>query len=353
MKRGTLKDKLQAHKPKEDIDTEIGTLCCYYFSAKDLMSLDSSLSKLDKNMEDIEPKEYVRMLAKLTCYPASSVGMEAQRPERYILSDTDVEKLSDTSLEKIALKLLDNPTFESFSENGETKNVFADLHAEHLDTKNQIAKNSELINKHLNSLNSSAFSTTLQSKLFDTSVFGNSLQNQMNQIRESTRALDSISHLSSFPTYVQDIMFSNDDKEKSTESAPHLINKKISLHDREEAKAIPLRELGSKLDQLVEVSAQSLQYITQMNENMRLSAEETKKSSDAASRNSRLTIIFTLISILISIIALKPSWVGIESTSSEQQSKIVNIENATEVPQSDKLNSILTPEEDSSSPLEN
>lgn len=368
MNKKNLKNLLVVLNKKGNVDTELGVLCNFALSGTATFDLDVYLSEAyGKSIRDIEPKAYVRALAKFTCYPLSSLGENGERPKNYQLSDDDLEKLSDLSLENIALLQLKgtNTSSSPDDELDQDRCIFSDIHSQHIKVKNKMSKHQLEMADHIKNLQTSVFSDELQAQLKNTSLLGDSLHQQINQMRSlnvagTTSALDAYNktinphqidlklaigpELAHMKDLVSHSLTTSDALSASVKAADFLSSHTIpepklaptidwgkSFRDKEEARRIPFRELGTKLDKLVNITAQSVQYMNQMNENMRLAAEETKRSSDAASRNVKWTLFLTIVSILISVVALKPSWVGISNSSPEQLLDIGDLKHPTEV----------------------
>ncbi|STO57603.1 hypothetical protein [Grimontia hollisae] len=363
MAKITIKKTILALTKMGNIETELGTLCNFALSGKAAFDLDDYLSEAHgKSIYEIEPKLYVRALAKFTCYPLSSLSADGERPQNYPLGDEDLDKLSDSSLEKIAILQLKGGKNSQLSDVESSKNecVLSAIQTRHIKTKNDISKHHLEMTDYLKNLQSSVFSDELQTQLHTTSLLGDSLHQQINQIRSlniagTTSALDAYNNtihahqrdielalgpeLSHMRDYISPSSAAHEAMSSSIKPSDILssytfpepepfkaIDWAKSFRDKEEAKRVPFRELGTKLDKLVDVTAQSVQYMNQMNENMRLAAEETKRSSDAASRNVKWTLFFTIVSILISVVSLNPSWVGISSSPPKQLPDTVNLE---------------------------
>ncbi|MCH9705606.1 MAG: hypothetical protein K0U15_05735 [Proteobacteria bacterium] len=127
------KNKIKRTLPKLNhehiavVNTRIGTLYLFATRLKDHISLKNEIGA---SIKEITPQEYIKNLIVFVCYPESKLGKEKYRPESYILTTAEIDKLSDEELEYIAKVYLSNNTYlfkkhetnETLSEKEEEEN---------------------------------------------------------------------------------------------------------------------------------------------------------------------------------------------------------------------------------------
>ncbi|KFK53457.1 hypothetical protein [Vibrio vulnificus] len=86
-----------------EVDTEIGKLAVFNYVVRANLDLMKSFKG---DIEGLSGEEYLRLLARFTCYPIDALSEEKQRPDSYVLDEELCANLSLSSLEKIASLIL-------------------------------------------------------------------------------------------------------------------------------------------------------------------------------------------------------------------------------------------------------
>lgn len=278
--------------PIAEIDTQIGRLILYSltFGAQSQMR-----SALIKPIPELTSQVFMRELIKHICYPASSVNEDKDQPAITILTDTQVNNLSDGDFERIASAYLLNNEY-LYSEpidqittatNGDTSIIINDIKYPKLENETSVDYLHRLcgIKQHADEQSNARmikvfrhFSNDLARDIRDTFTMGETL-------RKAVRPL--------IPT--------------SIESQPvNLATNDIATLARQnqERNLKPLNDLADKLDKLIDNTSLAANFMVESNEVQTSIAEELKVSGDKAASYSRANLNISILIIILTVVSI-------------------------------------------------
>lgn len=100
--------KLMDVEPCSCFDTSMGRLCLFCYSIKDI---EAHRELLGGNIEECSSSEYVRTMAMFVCFPESELREGKYKPKEPVLTNEDVNRLSDGDLDIIAIEIIRNYKF--------------------------------------------------------------------------------------------------------------------------------------------------------------------------------------------------------------------------------------------------
>ncbi|HAT8500793.1 TPA: hypothetical protein I7212_14210 [Vibrio vulnificus] len=354
-----------------EVDTEIGKLAVFNYVVRANLDLMKSFKG---DIEGLSGEEYLRLLARFTCYPIDTLSEDKQRPDSYVLDEELCAKLSRSSLENIASLILRKGEEKT---SGNELNAIEALHERHVkqhkDTvsraktyadsvfSNQIGKQYQDLNilgksleEQLKTIKSSTYLVddtiknimqsspeqewmhrlaTQGSVARDTwsdyvkSIIPNSptsdIQSFLSQDNPALSAVKNIEYFASLPPHlkaIHDIMPANLKSINDSVLAANQVGKaehiKPIISSESHLELPTLSDLAyavgptavdrtnERLDTLIDVSIENNSYIQEQTNVQRETAEETKKSSDAAKKFSWWTFIISFIATIATIIGV-------------------------------------------------
>lgn len=309
------------------VETAIGELHVFYLSVKDYQEIEGNL---DSSIEEADEERYLNEFIKHSSFPSHSLD-EEYKPKEPVLTDDEVSKLAASEIDKIIQLYIDNSphlykkqirnsenddegnTRISYSygeveyPRNEDESLKAYLHRlvvlEEKKRREQQKKLTESI------IGRSNFSHGLDKNIMSTLSLGESLSRFTDQIHsplgDALKAYksplqDTIDRISKITSPTDSILKSIEpiqpiDSERNIQDMY-----KIERENRER----PFRDLGEKLDELVELSSESTKFMVEMNKSQTQMANELKQSGDQASKHSKLNIYFSVVVIILTVIGL-------------------------------------------------
>ncbi|EPW7381519.1 hypothetical protein ACWO80_000133 [Vibrio cholerae] len=357
-----------------EVDTEIGKLAVFNYVVRANLDLMKSFKG---DIEGLSGEEYLRLLARFTCYPIDVLSEEKQRPDSYVLDEELCANLSIGSLEKIASLIL---------RKGEEKTIGNELNAIEALHERHVKQHKDSVSRAKNYADS-VFSNQIGKQYQDLNILGKSLEEQLKAIQSSTYLVDStiknimqsspeqewmhrlatqgsavsvasdtwndyvksiipnsptsdirsflsqdhpalsvaknIEHFASLPSHlktIDDIMPANLKSINDSLSVANQVEKAEHIkpivpprtHFQFPKFSDPELALGptavdrtnQRLDRLIDVSIENNSYIQEQTNVQRETAEETKKSSDAAKKFSWWTFIISFIAAVATVISV-------------------------------------------------
>ncbi|OUR73082.1 hypothetical protein A9Q78_05615 [Methylophaga sp. 41_12_T18] len=282
------------------IETSIGELCVFGINVKGQTELHKNL---DSSLEDCIPADFIRNLCVYVCFPKDSLKEEKYEPDKPILTNEDVSKLTEDELEKIAGIYIDNNEYlfkklefnKKKNEKGEIVNYgeYNEIEQPRNEEETNISylyrlsileiekhkKQMEDIFKSVSGIGS--FSTNLTDSIKNTLTMGDSLSKAMESIR---------------PISMPEL--------RPIEREPFNIDFAKIERDKEERRLQPFKELSNRLDQLIESSVQASEFMIEANKIQTRVASEIKASGDLTDKHSRKNILLSGIVITLTVIGL-------------------------------------------------
>lgn len=279
------------------------------------------ISDLNGPIESADPTEYIKKLIPYICYPTESLQENKYRPNFPVLSENNVERLSNADLESIAaLFVKENPYLykeqinkSKINEKGDTVaySEFGDVKYPKNDNENNVCYLHRLLcinEKHrievLKSIasrmpNISSFTSGLSSDIVKNLALGNRLGERL-----------------------EDLKSFNTPKAYKFESIDLVDIKRKEEKRRRE----PFDELAEILNSLLDSSIQTSEFIIETNNIQTRIAAEIKAGSDSTDRHSKKNLYLTYVVIFLTIVGLVCSiWSGLSGVSfSDEQQDIMH-----------------------------
>ncbi|MBN8123155.1 hypothetical protein [Vibrio vulnificus] len=354
-----------------EVDTEIGKLAVFNYVVRTNLDLMKSFKG---DIEGLSGEEYLRLLARFTCYPIDTLSEEKQRPDSYVLDEELCAKLSRSSLENIASLILRKGEEKT---SGNELNAIEALHERHVKQHKDTVSRAK-------TYADSVFSNQIGKQYQDLNILGKSLEEQLKTIKSSTYLVDdtiknimqsspeqewmhrlatqgsvardtwsdyvksiipnsptsdirsflsqdhpalsavkNIEYFASLPPHlkaIHDIMPANLKSINDAVLAANQVGKaehiKPIISSESHLELPKLSDLAyavgptavdrtnERLDTLIDVSIENNSYIQEQTNVQRETAEETKKSSDAAKKFSWWTFIISFIATIATIIGV-------------------------------------------------
>ncbi|BDP30900.1 hypothetical protein [Vibrio vulnificus] len=341
-----------------EVDTEIGKLAVFNYVVRTNLDLMKSFKG---DIEGLSGEEYLRLLAQFTCYPIDTLSEEKQRPDSYVLDEELCAKLSRSSLENIASLILKKGEERT---SGNELNAIEALHERHVkqhkDTvsraktyadsvfSNQIGEQYQDLNilgksleEQLKTIKSSTYLVDdtiknimqslpeqewmhrLATQGSAVSIATSDIRSLLAQDHPALSAVKNIEYFASLPPHlkaIHDIMPANQKSINDAVLAANQVEKaehikpitSFESHFEFPTFSDPVNTIGlttfertnERLDTLIDVSIENNSYIQEQTNVQRETAEETKKSSDAAKKFSWWTFIISFIATIATIIGV-------------------------------------------------
>ncbi|MBS4049913.1 MAG: hypothetical protein KGZ69_01765 [Methylomonas sp.] len=289
-------------EPYTCISTTIGELCIFSITVGNQIELHSDLGK---PISECDPIEYVKNLTRYICFPKNVLINGKYKPEKPILTSKDVDCLTNYDLEQISksyiqnneyltkeliLKRKENEEKTISSEYGDVKLPQGDGESfiDYLTRAARIYDEKQM--SRFDNIYSSfpkitAFSSPLEGGINNISSLGQSIRKTLDGIYPSHSTLNTLK--------TPDINIA--DLEKSiTDSA----------RKNEERRLAPFNELNFRLDQLLDASSQTVNFLVSANEINTRIAEEIKSSSDESTKLTKQNIRLTVFVITLTTISV-------------------------------------------------
>lgn len=280
--------------PVSSVKTSIGQLSLFSLKLGTTRDLRKSFPD---SVSEANPNDYVKTLFTYLYYPSDELKEGKYRPDNRVLSLSDIEGLADADLTNLADTFLQHHQY--LYTDGDTDDI---KHPRVVDESTieyihrLLSLQDEQNRKNLESAFSiGSFSPELGGKVSDSIKRASEIAEAFKKAKEET---------------VKPITF------ESTNSLPdfseiHRVQEKIRRE--------PFNELGRRLDSLVDVSRQSMDYTADSQKIQLQIANEIKAGGETTDKHAKINIGLTLLVIFLTIgIALWSSFSGL-TFSSEQQ----------------------------------
>jgi len=308
------------------IDTCIGELCVFGINVKGQTELQE---KIDASLKECSPSDFVRSFCLYVCFPKESLKDNKYKPDRPVLTDDDVNNLSEDDLEKIAGIYIEKNNYlfkkltfkKKTNEKGETVNYgeYKDIEYPREESESNTSylyrlsilegekykKQFEDMFKSVSGL--SSFSSKLTDSIKNTLTLGDSLSKAMESIRPINQ------------TYIRPIEY----------ESPSIDLAKIT-RENEERRLQPFNELSERLDQLIESSVQASEFMIEANKIQTQIAAEIKTSGDVTERYSKKNILLSGIVIFLTVVGLLLTTYAVISGNSFNEKQQTKLQNSAE-----------------------
>lgn len=312
-----ISDLLRFEKLNE-IDTSIGLIHIFSLTFGNHSNL---IGDLNGPIENTDPTEYIKKLIPYVCYPTESLQENKYRPNLPVLSESNVEKLSNTDLESIAaLFVKENPYLykerinkSKINEKGDTVaySEFGDVKYPQNDNENNVYYLHRLL--CINAKHRVETLKDIASRMPSISSFTSGLSSDIvKNLALGDRLGERLEDLKSF----------NSSKAYQFENIDFIDIKRKEEKRRRE----PFDDLAKRLDSLLDTSTQTLEFIIETNKIQTKIAAEIKSGSDSTDRHSKKNLYLTYVVIFLTIVGLACSiWSGLSGVSfSDEQQDIMH-----------------------------
>jgi len=293
-------EKLLKQKAYACIETSIGKLCVFGINVKGQTELHK---KLDRSLEDWMPADFIRNLCVYVCFPKERLKDNKYKPNKPILTNEDVSKLTEDELEKVASIYIDNNEYlfkkleykEKKNEKGELIKYGEYSEIEH--PRNEEETNISYLYR-LSILEIEKQKKQMKDMFKSVSGMGSFSSNLTDSIKNTLTMGDSLSKV------MESIRPINMPKTRPIERDPFNIDFAKIERDKEERRLQPFNELSNRLDQLIESSVQASEFMIEANKIQTRIASEIKVSGDLTDKHSRKNILLSGIVIVLTVIGL-------------------------------------------------
>tara|TARA_R110002012_G_scaffold244889_2_gene419866 strand:+ start:279 stop:1397 length:1119 start_codon:yes stop_codon:yes gene_type:complete len=301
--------------PVSTVETSIGQLSLFSLKVGTTRDLRKSFPD---SISEAKPNDYVKTLFTYLYYPSDELKEGKYRPDNRVLSLSDIEELAVTDLANLADTFLQHHKY--LYVDGDTDDI---KHPRGTDESTI-----EYIHRLL-SLQDEQYRKKLESAF--------SIGNFSPEV--GGKVSDSIKRASEIAATFK--------KAKEETVKPIILESTYSLPDvseihrvQEEIRREPFNELGKRLDSLVDVSREAMDYTADSQKIQLQIANEIKAGGETTDRHAKINIGLTLLVITLTIgIALWSSLSGI--TFSSEQQKLMDGYSSSIVSSLDLLNANL------------
>lgn len=288
--------KVRDIKSGISISTSIGEILLFKLSVGDTSNI---IDELKNKIQNSTADEYIKIFIKYVCYKKEDLADYVLKPDKPLLTDTDINKFSVTDIENIAKTYIENNEYlfrkAKFETNDSDSNIrisrliYGDIEYPKMETESykdylfrlQINQRKKLEESLKNSIGDiSNFSKNLQKNIFGTFSLGEKLANS---IKLANIAPDPI---------IKPVI----SKINSSEL-------KKNAEQIAENKAQPFKDFSDKLDKLVDITAESIQFMIEANKLQTKIAEEIKSSSDSSTTFSKGNILISVVVLIVGILS--------------------------------------------------
>jgi hypothetical protein len=308
--------KLGNVEPQASLETSIGELCVFEITMRGQSALHKELGT---SIGECDPFDFVRKFARQTCFKRESLRDGKYRPAMPSLSADDAASLTDVDLERIAnAYVAKNESLfkkqvskKSVDATGKEMVFFEYGEVEHPRKEQETASQYlqrlfVLQNEKLSRWMDSAFGLSLTGLGNFSQSLGDSMKSSLllgESLRRSWETMR-LGHLA----YVTPI-------------APAVPEINVERLDRlvAEARETPFRELASRLDRLIETSAEQGGFLVNANKIQTEIAGELKASGDTTRDAAKKNIALTGIVIILSLLGVGMSVYAVRRAKSESE----------------------------------
>lgn len=299
-------------KPYGAISTAIGELYVFYLSTSDYSNL---IDSFNQDLKDVDSDLFARGFVKYSCFPKDRLVDNEYKPKSPILDDEVIKKISIEDMEKISRLYISKnehlfkKQITKKSINKEGKEVISFEYGEIIHPK----KDDESWIKYLHRLitlecvnikeiilnisksslmNVSKFSENIADNILKTFTLGDSLTKKIEGFQSiSDKTLEKLNNINIAPI------------DSSPQSADFSLHNNLERMRELEIKnrLKPFRELGHKLDELINISNQANEFIIDANKTQTLVASGINKSGYQSSKFSKINLFLSCIVILLTI----------------------------------------------------
>lgn len=314
------------YKPVGCVNTKIGELCVFSISWGSIKELHK---ELDKPIEECEPDKFIRKFTRYICFPKTYIKEDRNKPAKPLLSDDDILSLTDDDLEAIAKVYIENNEYlfkkEIVKEDKKPDQVtvvsfeYGEIEYPKKENENYIQYLFRLYITHLQKMSKGisetissimpdikSFSSALTDGIKNTLLWGNSLSKTMEQFRAA-------SMIPAKPAEPVIPIISV----KPAELLPGFDFAEVE-RNIEANRLKPFSELADRLDQLIDASAQTTEFMIEANkiqtgiaEEIKSAGDETRKFSDETRGFSKQNIKLTYIVIILAVFGIVASFFSI------------------------------------------
>ncbi|MFW8591042.1 hypothetical protein ACOI22_09595 [Glaciecola sp. 2405UD65-10] len=292
--------KLLKQKAYACIETSIGELCVFGINVKGQTELRKNL---DSTLEDCISADFIRNLCVYICFPKASLKDKKYKPDKPILTNEDVSKLTEDELEKIAGIYIHNNEYlfkkleftKKKNEKGEIVNHGEYNEIEH--PRNEQETNISYLYR-LSILEKEKHKKQMEDMLKSVSGIGGFSSNLTDSIKNTFTMGDSLSKA------MESIRPISMPELRPIEREPSNIDYAKIERGKEERRLQPFNELSNRLDQLIESSIQTSEFMIEANKIQTRIASEIKESGDQTDKHSRKNILLSGIVIVLTVIGL-------------------------------------------------
>ncbi len=292
--------KISNQKAHGYLQTSIGKLYIFSINANNQRALKKQLGCPIKNCD---PEIFARNLAVFICYPEDQLIEGKFKPDTPVISSNDVANLTGAELEKIARIYVNGNDYlyKKLEFKTRTNDKGGKVHHAEYKGVEYPRKESESYINYLHRL---------------------SINEEEKQKKQMEKLLGSISGLNSFSSKlsnsIKNTLFLGDSLSRAMESfrainkpTIHPTTQNFPITDfienerlNEKRRLKPFNELSDRLDQLIDLSIQSSEFMIEANSIQTSIAAEIKSSGDITKKYSKKNNLLTFVVIFISLLGL-------------------------------------------------
>lgn len=309
-------------KSYQIIESKIGNLAVFWSTLRDRINVEKELGT---DFEKIDSEKYIKTLIKFICHKEETLK-NTDKPKEVSLTESEIEKLSNEDIEAIAKNYINSSEYlfrKRISDSKKTKkgdNIISsklgdiefprkenETYVDYL-FRLEIEQNKKIKQAFKNSFGEiSSFSKSIQDSIRATATLGENVRNSINAIQ--------------FPkiSNIESVIPKNSKVDLSSISKP-----------TSDMGQQPMRVVSTGIDELIEINAKSLEFLTETNKTQTLIANEIKASSTTSSKLTRWNIVISIVVLLISLSALIISIRSNKQTDTNNSSYVKTIVNSIE-----------------------
>lgn len=314
--------KMSKDKSYQIIESKIGNLAVFWSTLRDRINVEKELGT---DFEKIDSEKYIKTLIKFICHKEETLK-NTDKPKEVSLTESEIEKLSNEDIEAIAKNYINSSEYlfrKRISDSKKTKkgdNIISsklgdiefprkenETYVDYL-FRLEIEQNKKIKQAFKNSFGEiSSFSKSIQDSIRATATLGENVRNSINAIQ--------------FPkiSNIESVIPKNSKVDLSSISKP-----------TSDMGQQPMRVVSTGIDELIEINAKSLEFLTETNKTQTLIANEIKASSTTSSKLTKWNIVISIVVLLISLSALIISIRSNKQTDTNNSSYVKTIVNSIE-----------------------
>ena len=305
--------KLLNSEPIGSFKSSIGELCCFPLSIKDLSMLDQALPG---GLKDSALEDFVRAFMQLVCFPEDSLKGDKFKPDKSVLKQADVQRLTASDLESFAQIYVENnpcfcnkqePKLAKDSEGNAVKTSYeSEVECPRADGEScvsylhrlTVVERSKRMD-HLKNISKSFgnFSGGLAESLRKNLSHGEELKRTLGQLRPE----------------LSELGYSTGPKQPD-------YNLGEMQRNAEAIRRAPFDDLAERLDQLIDSSVEYSRFVIESNQIQAQVADEIKKSGDVSSTYSKVNLWLSGVVIIITAFGLAITAYSINQGSKQSES---------------------------------